>query len=83
MGRPPKTTTLLSIDEVSSGFAGTRLAETPVLTVEQAAELAHVSVKTVYDWSHRGLLESCAVRQGKRLRIWRDKFVLWLFTRSN
>ena len=55
----------------------------PILTVEQAAELAQVSVKTVYDWSSRGLLQECAVRRGKRLRLWRDKFVAFLFEEAD
>ena len=51
----------------------------PVLSVIQAARLAQVSTKTLYDWSHRGLLRGCAARVGKRLRIFRDRFVRFLF----
>ncbi|MHC4066095.1 MAG: helix-turn-helix domain-containing protein [Planctomycetota bacterium] len=51
----------------------------PILTVEQAARLAGVPVKTIYDWKSRGLLRECAARRGKRLRIYRDRFVRFLF----
>jgi hypothetical protein len=51
----------------------------PLLSVETAAELADVSKATIYDWSSRGLLDKCAKRQGKRLRILRDRFVQFLF----
>lgn len=54
----------------------------PVLSVEQAAELAHVPTATIYDWSSRGLLQGCAHRFGKRLRIFRDRFVGMLFGQS-
>lgn len=47
----------------------------PILTVDQAAELASVPKKTIYIWSSDGLLEGCANRFGKRLRIFRDRFV--------
>ena len=38
-----------------------------------------LSAKSIYDWSHRGLLSGCAARVGKRLRIFRDRFVKFLF----
>ena len=51
----------------------------PILTVKQAADLAQVSEKTIYDWISRGLLSSCSCKRGKRRRIWRDRFVRYLF----
>jgi len=50
----------------------------PLLSVETAAELADVSKATIYDWSSRGLLDKCAKKQGKRLRIIRNRFVQFL-----
>jgi excisionase family DNA binding protein len=51
----------------------------PVLTVETAARLADVKISTIYDWSSRGLLKSCAVKKGKKLRFVRDRFIQFLF----
>ena len=56
---------------------GTRFP--PVLNVDQAAELAAVPKKTIYEWSSRGLLDGCASRFGRRLRICRDRFIRLLF----
>ena len=66
--------------EIGRAFSGAwGDAYPPILSLEQAAELAHVSIKTLYDWRHRGLLAGCALRRGKRLRIFRDRFVRFLF----
>jgi len=67
--------------EVARAFSDPRWAEQfpPVLSVDQAAELAGVPKSTVYDWSSRGLLDCCAVRVGKRLRIFRDRFLKHIF----
>jgi hypothetical protein len=51
----------------------------PVLSVDAAARLADVPIKTIYDWSSRGLLDNCACKKGKRLRILRDRFIRFLF----
>jgi len=51
----------------------------PVLNVRQAAELLHVSVNTIYEWSSKGYLGGCCRRRGKRLFIWRDRLVSELF----
>lgn len=71
----------LSDAEVSRAFSDPRWSEhyPPVLNVERAAELAGVPKATVYDWSSRGLLDSCAARVGKHLRIFRDRFVKHIF----
>jgi hypothetical protein len=80
MGRHLKGGLKLNGTEIASAFAsawGDRYP--PILSLRQAAEMAHVSEKTVYDWSSRGLLAGCAVRRGKRLRIFRDRFIRFLF----
>jgi len=67
--------------EVARAFADPHWAERfpPALSVDQAAELAGVPKATVYDWSSRGLLDDCAARVGKRLRIFRDRFLKHIF----
>jgi hypothetical protein len=66
--------------EIQRAFVGDWAQEfPPVLSVAQAAKLAQVPVKTVYDWSSRGLLSQCAVRKGKYLRVFRDRFIRFLF----
>ena len=80
MGSYSKSGLKLTDAELNSAFEGSWGTEfPPILSVEQAGELAQVSAKTVYDWSHRGLLLHCARRKGKRLRIYRDRFVKFLF----
>ncbi len=51
----------------------------PVLTVDEAAQLARVPKQTVYAWSSQGLLKGCSRKVGRHLRILRDKFVLKIF----
>lgn len=51
----------------------------PVLTVDQAADLARVPKQTVYAWSSQGLLKRCSRRAGRHLRILRNKFIQKLF----
>lgn len=67
--------------ELKAMFADSHWADRfpPILSVEQAAELAHVPARTIYDWSFRGLLHGCSRRSGKRRRILRDRFVEFLF----
>ena len=73
MGRHPKNSLKLTQAELARAFEG-RWGEEfpPVLNVKHAARLADVTVKTLYDWSHRGMLAQCARRRGKRLRIFRE-----------
>lgn len=81
MGRHARGRVELKDDELARAFAGAWGSEfPPVLNVIQAARLADVPAKTIYDWSHRQLLKGCAVRRGKRLRIFRDRFVRFLFS---
>jgi excisionase family DNA binding protein len=51
----------------------------PVLTVDQAAELAQVPKATIYSWSSSGALDGCGRKVGKHLRIYRDRFLKRLF----
>jgi hypothetical protein len=69
--------------EVSSMFTDPEWARAfpPVLTAEAASRFASVSIATIYDWSSRGLLKGCAYKKGKKLRIVRDRFVQFLFTK--
>ena len=81
MGRHPQSGLRLSDAVIRNAFAGDWAAEyPPILSVGQAAKLAGVSMKTIYDWSSRRLLQSCAHKKGKHLRIFRDLFVRFLFT---
>ena len=67
--------------ELSAMFADDQWSRVypPVLTADVAARLANVPIGTIYDWSSRGLLDDCARKKGKRLRILRDRFVQFLF----
>lgn len=80
MGRYATSGIKLTRAEIDTAFAG-RWGEVypPILDSQQAAELAGVSIKTLYDWSHRGLLKNCACRRGRHLRLLRDRFVQFLF----
>lgn len=46
-----------------------------ILSVVQAAELLQVPTATIYDWSSRGLLNTCSRKMGKHLRIFRDRLI--------
>jgi hypothetical protein len=76
-----KTSLKLSSTEAAALFTDDHWASLfpPVLDVKQAAQLAKVPVRTIYDWSSRRRLDDCASRQGKRLLILRDRFVQYLF----
>ena len=71
----------LSASEIQQAFCNSDWEKRfpPVLNVDQAAELAGVPKKTIYEWSSRGLLKGCANRFGRHLRILRDRFVRLLF----
>src|SRR4051812_20730603 len=57
----------LSDAEIASSFSSGPWADQfpPILDVALAAKLALVPVGTIYEWSSRGLLASCATRAGK------------------
>lgn len=71
-----------TLEEIAARFADPELARRfpLVLTPDQAADLLQVPKQTVYDWSSRGLLDGCAERVGKHLRIDRDHFLLLAFS---
>ena len=73
-----KSSTKLSGHELAQMFADPKWSAKPFLNVREAADLAGVGVMTIYDWSSRGLLASCATKRGKRLRIHRDRFAQFL-----
>jgi len=67
--------------EITASFSSGPWAKQfpPVLDVTLAAKLAIVPEATIYDWSSRKLLTSCATKVGKYLRIYRDRFLKVLF----
>jgi len=67
--------------EIASSFADSHWADRfpPILTVDQAAELAAVPKGTIYEWSSCGRLKGCARKVGKYLRIFRDRFIKQMF----
>ena len=71
----------LTDEEIAQAFADPHWSKRfpPSMDVDQAAELAGVPKATIYDWSSRELLNNCAVRIGKYLRIFRDRFVKEIF----
>jgi hypothetical protein len=50
----------------------------PILSLNQAADLAGLKASTLKRKVSEGCFASC-VRRGKPLRIWRDRFVQQLF----
>lgn len=69
--------TLLSTKDVAALFADPAWAAKipPIVTVDQAAQLAQVPKGALYLWSSQGRLRCCSFRAGKHLRILRDKFI--------
>ena len=47
----------------------------PLISVGEAAAIAKVTPKTIYDWSSRGLLDPFKSKRGRHLRLIRDQFV--------
>jgi hypothetical protein len=81
---PSDASLKLTPAEVAKTFADPALAAKygPILTIEEAADLVQVPAETLRGWRSRGLLDSCSRRVGKRVRIWRDRLVLWLFNEA-
>ncbi len=80
MGRHQKPGLKLTATEIAHAFHGMWAEKfPPVLTVDQAAALAGIPKGTIYDWKSEGKLKDCAHRKGKRLRIFRDRFIRFLF----
>ena len=55
----------------------------PLLTFQQAVEIAQSPLGTIYDWSSRGHFDSFKIRRGRSCRLIRDEFVRWLMQSSN
>lgn len=71
----------LTDKEISRAFSDPVWAEKfpPLLSVDQAAELASVPKATIYSWSSSKRLKGVATKVGKHLRIFRDRFIKRLF----
>lgn len=71
----------LTKQEISAAFSDPIWAGRfpPVLSIQQAAELLQVPVKTIYDWRSRGLLRGCCKKIGKHLRFLRDRLMKQIF----
>ncbi len=51
----------------------------PILSPQQLADLANLSVKTIYDWLAKGRLDGAVRKRGKHCLIWRDRAIRILF----
>ena len=71
----------LTAGEIAAAFQGSKWAESysPVLTVDQAAELLQVPKATLYQWSSEKRLRGCSRRLGKHLRFFRDRLLAYVF----
>jgi len=71
----------LTAKDVAAMFADPTAASQfpPLLTIDEAAQLARVPKQTMYAWSSQGLLKGCSRKVGKHVRILRDKFILKIF----
>ena len=49
-----------------------------LISVEQAATIAQVPLKTIYHWSSPGLLDGFKSKRSRHLRFSRDPFVRFL-----
>ena len=47
----------------------------PLISVDEAAAIARVTPKTIYDWSSRGYFDLFKSKRGRHLRLIRDQFV--------
>jgi hypothetical protein len=76
----PRVTAPLTPKEVAEAYgAGDRYS--PILTLQQAAELAHLAPGTLKRKVSEGYFKG-AVSRGKPLLFWRDRFILKLWNKS-
>jgi len=76
----PSTRPKLSDDEVARAFPGGVAGRyPPVLSPAQLADLAGLSVKTIYDWLAKGRFNGAIRKRGKHCLIWRDRAIKQLF----
>ncbi len=50
----------------------------PLITLSEAAEIAHVPLGTAYDWSSRGRLDGFKFKPGRSVLLARDAFIEYL-----
>jgi excisionase family DNA binding protein len=50
-----------------------------ILSPVQLANLAGLSVKTIYEWITKGRLDGAFRKRGKHVLIWRDRAIHLLF----
>jgi hypothetical protein len=55
----------------------------PLIDAEQAAEVAHREVQTIYDWSSRGLLDGIKLNRKGVLLLSLEGFQRFLFDGDN
>ncbi len=53
-----------------------------LILAEEAAAIAGIPVKTIHDWSSRGLFDGFKFKMGRRIRLDRDAFVRFLVAQS-
>ena len=64
----------LSKDEIHEAFSSADGARfRPILTPAQLADLAQLSVKTIYEWIAKDRLNGAFRKRGKHVMIWRDR----------
>jgi len=51
-----------------------------LITTGHAAQIANAPIGTIYDWSHRGLLDTFKCSRGRRVLFHRNDFIRWLMT---
>jgi hypothetical protein len=71
----------LSAAEISAAFSDPFWAAKfpPIMTTEQAVELLHIPLGTIYSWRSRGLLGKCSRKTGKYVLFWRDRLIKLIF----
>src|SRR5271170_1926143 len=77
MPRPKHNLTQNEIARVFDGNLADRFP--PIVSPDQLAELAGVSVKTIYFWIAQGRLDGVFRKRGKHCLIWRDRAIDLLF----
>jgi len=70
----------MSSDDIDKILADYAQKYPPLISVEQASEIAQVPVKTIYHWSSLGDIAECKTRRGRRLLISRDCLVMFLLS---
>lgn len=74
---------MMKLKQTDHIFQEYREAYPPLLTFEQATEIADCPMGTIYDWSSRGKFDSFKIRCGRSCRLFRDDFVRWFIERPD